>query len=181
MSKYMLSCACGRQHTVETRQAGEIVACECGATVAVPTLRQLRELPAAPSDAASAGAAGPSWGVRQRVITVCLLLAAAFLVVAGVSRALQKPVPTLDAAKYTENVEWMVGKLTPLQAWERWYDSYEPLRTTGFEVYRHPAEAAMQQALTNHQWTQGIAMVLAAVCFVVAAIAWLAKSGRQGD
>ena len=117
MAKYLVDCACGRQHTVETRQAGESLVCECGTTVPVPTLRQLRQLPEARAETASTAASGPAWGGRQRAITVSLLLAAVCLAVAGVSRSLEMPVPILDTAAYTKNVDRLVGTMSPLQAW----------------------------------------------------------------
>lgn len=183
MARYLVACTCGRQHTVETRQAGETIACECGATVAVPTLRQLRQLPeasavASATTATSAHSAAPNWGVRQRVITLSLLAAAACLAIAGTSRSLEEPVPKLDTAAYTQNVERLVGTMSPLQAWQRWYDTYEPLRATGFEVYKHPAEAAMKQALTWHHVLQVVSLGLAALMGVVAVAAWLSKSGK---
>ena len=58
MAKYLVPCVCGRQHAVDTGQAGESLVCECGATVAVPTLRQLRELPPAREES-PAGVARP--------------------------------------------------------------------------------------------------------------------------
>jgi hypothetical protein len=181
MAKYLVDCTCGRQHTVETRQAGESMVCECGATVPIPTLRQLRQLPEASAATAGIAASGPTWGGRQRTITVSLLLAAVFLAVAAMSRSLEVPVPVLDPVAYTKNVDRLVGTMTPLQAWERWQDTYEPLRTTGFEVFKHPAEKLMTQALTWHKGVQRIALGLAAVCGAVAVVTWFSKGGRQGD
>jgi hypothetical protein len=186
MARYLVACTCGRQHTVETRQAGETIVCECGATVAVPTLRQLRQLPEAGADttgaAGSAAAAGrgPSagWGARQRLITVCLLVAAVALAVVGGSRMLEKPVPKLDKVEYTKGVERVVANLTPVQAWEIWQKQYEPLRSKGFEVYRAQGEAAMKQALSMHRGTQMIGLAVAAVCAVAAIAVWLAKGGK---
>ena len=179
MAKYLVDCACGRQHTVETRQAGESLVCECGTTVPVPTLRQLRQLPEARAETASTAASGPAWGGRQRAITVSLLLAAVCLAVVGVSRSLEMPVPILDTAAYTKNVDRLVGTMSPLQAWERWQDTYEPLRTTGFEVYKHPAEAAIEKSLTWHHGVQLIALGLAALCGAIAVVTWFSKSGAK--
>jgi len=186
MARYLVACTCGRQHTVETRQAGETIVCECGATVAVPTLRQLRQLPeagagraeAAGSATAAADGAAAGWGARQRVITVCLLLAAVALAVVGVSRMLERPVPKLDTVEYTKGVERVIANLTPVQAWELWQKQYEPLRSKGFEVFRPQGEAAMIRALAMHRGTQMIALGVAAVCAVVAIATWLAKGGK---
>lgn len=178
MAKYLVACTCGRQHTVETRQAGETIACECGATVAVPTLRQLRQLPEARMEAAGASPPSTSWGGRQRAITVSLLLVMACLAVAGLSRTMEQPLPEFSATEYTKSVDRMMGAMTPLQAWESWHRLYAPLRTTGFEVYKPPQQAQMEQALTWHRWVQRISLALAALCGVVAVAAWFSKRGR---
>jgi len=41
---FTLDCTCGRPVTVNAGQAGTAVTCECGATIAVPSLGRLREL-----------------------------------------------------------------------------------------------------------------------------------------
>ena len=47
MTKYLLTCECGKTVPVEVGQAGEQVACQCGAKLDVPPLRKLRHLPVA--------------------------------------------------------------------------------------------------------------------------------------
>jgi hypothetical protein len=135
--------------------------------VAVPTLRQLRQLPAAGEE--TTAAASPAWGLRQAAITVSLLLAAMCLTLAGVSRYSERPVPTIDPVKYSEDIDQLVSKLTPLEGWQRWIDTYLPLSITGFEVYKHPATDAMQQILDWHRWIQK-AMLAAAAVFGLAAV-----------
>ncbi len=162
---------------VETRQAGESIACDCGVKLAVPTLRQLRELPEVQGGSA-AEAAGPVWGFRQGAITVSLLLVAACLAIAGVSRFSERPVPTIDPVKYTDSVDRLVKNMTPLEGWQRWIDTYEPLSTNGFEVYQHPATAAMQIALDWHRWIQWVALAIAAVFAAAALGMWF--SGGSG-
>lgn len=176
MAKYLLNCGCGRQHTVETRQAGETIPCECGATLPVPTLRQLRQLPAAREE--KVVASGTAWGARQATITVSLLVAAVCLAAAAMSRLSERPVPELDTAAYNKNVDRLITNMTPQQGWERWIDTYEPLKTTGFNVYKHPESAAMQTELDWHRWIQRAALGLAAVFGVVAGILTFA-SGRR--
>jgi hypothetical protein len=176
MAKYLGACVCGRQHQVETRQAGESFACDCGAKITVPTLRQLRQLPEAREEIAAS--TGTPWGARQGAMTVSLLLAAVSLAIAGLSRYSERPVPTLDSVAYTQNVNRLVTNMTPLQAWERWIDTYQPLTTTGFEVYKHPATDAIQKNLDWHRWIQLIAVGLAAV-FGVMAVVLGVSGGKQ--
>src|SRR5262245_46674634 len=45
VTKYTVTCECGRKWQVETRQAGEQIQCSCGGQVNVPTMRGLLELP----------------------------------------------------------------------------------------------------------------------------------------
>ena len=42
---YLLECGCGKQLSVGARNAGQSVRCECGNTIPVPSLRELRRLP----------------------------------------------------------------------------------------------------------------------------------------
>jgi len=167
MAKYLLTCACGRQHTLETRQAGELLTCGCGTTVAVPTLRQLCQLPEARAESASA--TQTTWGFRQGAITLSLLLAALCLALAAMSRYSEQPVPTLDVAKYAKDIDRLVSNLTPLEGWQRWIDTYQPLTTTGFEVYRPRNADAMQKNLDWHHVIEIAMLAAAAVCVAVAA------------
>jgi hypothetical protein len=176
MAKYLVPCVCGRQLAVDAPQAGDSLVCDCGATVAVPALRQLRELPSAREELAAANE--PTWGFRQGAITVILLVAAASLVVAGASRYSEQPVPTIDPVTYAQTVDRLMHQMTPLQCWERWVDTYQPLATTGFDVYKHPATDAMQQVLNWHHWIQRIALALAAVCVAAAVVLGFAGRGE---
>jgi hypothetical protein len=66
MAQYFLSCTCGQKVRVETAQAGGQVACACGRSLTVPTLRGLRALEEAPLDAvARQRAAGRRWSPLQ--------------------------------------------------------------------------------------------------------------------
>jgi hypothetical protein len=47
---FLLPCACGQKVRVGKAQAGQAVACTCGKSLSVPTLRALRELEVAPPD-----------------------------------------------------------------------------------------------------------------------------------
>jgi hypothetical protein len=175
MAKYLVLCACGRPHTVDAPQAGESLSCDCGATVAVPTLRKLREMPTVGDESAAESA--PIWGLRQAATTVSLLAAAACLVVAAASWYSERPVPTIDPVAYATNVDRLVSQMTPLEGWQRWVDTYRPLATKGFDVYKHPATDEMQQVLDWHRWIEWIALALAAVCVAAAIVIGLAGPG----
>lgn len=44
---HLLTCTCGKEHVVNASQAGQEIPCTCGASVSVPTLRELSALPKA--------------------------------------------------------------------------------------------------------------------------------------
>ncbi len=54
--KYLLSCSCGKTVPIETSQAGGNVLCECGLTLKIPSLLQIKKLPLAGSSEQSASA-----------------------------------------------------------------------------------------------------------------------------
>ena len=69
MAQYLLPCTCGEKVRVEAAQAGGQVACACGKTLSVPTLRGLRALEEAPADAAAAKrAADRRWSPLQGIL-----------------------------------------------------------------------------------------------------------------
>jgi hypothetical protein len=75
--KYLLPCSCGRTVPVEVRQSGLDVRCECGATLVVPVLRDLKQLAVQPESSARRpfdGAALWTWRQQYRGIAVLLLL-----------------------------------------------------------------------------------------------------------
>ncbi|MBR4835183.1 MAG: hypothetical protein IKU86_12775 [Thermoguttaceae bacterium] len=46
MPRYQLSCtSCDRSYPIETSQAGQTIACECGATLKIPTMLKIKRLP----------------------------------------------------------------------------------------------------------------------------------------
>lgn len=81
-SVFELTCECGQKLTVSAGQAGSQVVCECGKTVEVPTIRELRKF-AAP-EAAKAGSVGQKADPRAAqdeksrvvfsVLAICLVL-----------------------------------------------------------------------------------------------------------
>lgn len=55
---HLLTCECGREITVTRKQAGQELACDCGQTLRVPTLRGFSELPVAPFAATETAQSG---------------------------------------------------------------------------------------------------------------------------
>jgi hypothetical protein len=82
-AQYLLPCSCGQKVRVEPAQAGGQVACACGASLHVPTLRGLRQLEVAPPDKSTRNA-GRQWGpVRGAMFSIGLLVTVISLLVLG--------------------------------------------------------------------------------------------------
>jgi hypothetical protein len=145
--RYLVPCpSCGKQLPVSASQAGQSVACVCGASVEAPTLRRLRELPAAPD----ALPAVRRWGARQGIVTAGIAAAAVALGLAGYLTAIApSPEAPFRAADFQELITPRIDEVTPAQAWSMWHDSYEPLGAAGFLPRRSEgqivAEAETQQ------------------------------------
>ena len=79
---YLLPCACGKKTEIDAGQAGLNVRCDCGAQLAVPTMRGLSQLERveSPSAQGRGETQQSSWGARQGVIFLgaVILLGALF-------------------------------------------------------------------------------------------------------
>ena len=64
---HLLPCtSCQQSIPVETSQAGRVVSCECGAEIAVPTLREIRRLPKGEEPQVASAAGGKAaWSSAQ--------------------------------------------------------------------------------------------------------------------
>jgi hypothetical protein len=95
---YLLPCSCGQKVRVANSQAGGQVACACGKSLSVPTLRGLRELEFAPAEIQ--GPARPGWSpLHGALFSSGLLVATAGLVVL-----------TLYVWRYTQLVGWTTDR-----------------------------------------------------------------------
>ena len=122
--EYLLPCTCGQQLRVAPAQAGGQVSCACGRSVAVPTLRGLRELKPAPEAAPAKTVAG--WSpVHGAIFAAGLLLAAAGLAVLVYHLVFYRAVSgfTVDRTEeivHNAELESPLDKLTPLAALDEW-------------------------------------------------------------
>ncbi len=133
--KYLLPCSCGKSVPIEVSQAGQTVHCDCGATLDVPPLRHLRQLPTATEKVAVKPPR--SWSPAARILFALGLGIAGF----GLLRAtyFQWNRSTLD----TEEVAWDqtldsdINNLTNMnldQAWNNWLS----VRDNDIGPYRPP-------------------------------------------
>jgi len=187
MTTYLLSCSCGKDVSVEVGQAGERVACQCGAMLDVPPLRKLRHLPVAAPLSEETAKTAAAWNVRRGIVTACLILATLLAVIAVWNRLTEPTVPTFDATAAehaTEAVEEGIKTMTPAQGWRRWVEVYRPMAERGFSRFESPVVPIIQQEIAQRRFFQKTLFVVAAVFLAVALLAafWpQGQMGRQGD
>ncbi len=153
--QYLLVCpACGRKTPVEAFQAGQRVACPCGATLDVPTLLELGRLDRAePSEPLVLAGA---WGLWQRLLIVGLLIVAAAALLALLTYAWR---PTLVDMQ----------KLPPRLAWRFWRELQQ-----GLDSPPSPAEQAYVQKVRMYRlWWIVVAAIGAAGLVTVGIAIWV--------
>ena len=176
MSRYLLSCTCGKSVPVELRQAGEKVPCACGATLDVPPLRELRRLPAAMTTDAVATASS-RWGVRQGAITASLIVAILLAIASALSWYTEPTLPRFDPAARTRIVEENLARLTAVAGWRLWVDAYLPLSRTGLREYEYPEADAIRQQIARHRFNEATMLIGAGIFVGMAAIVAVWRSG----
>jgi hypothetical protein len=180
MSTYLLTCQCSRTIPVEAGQAGERVACECGAQHEVPTLRKLRHLPVAQSEADKPRV---TWSASKGFIAAGLIAAGLLVIAAAWTWWTEPAMPKFDPAGQLQAVDAELGRITPAQAWMRWVAFYQPLAKRGFSGAVYPHAAAMEQQIAQRRFLEKTLLGLAAVCAAIALIAafWPSGTTRRRD
>lgn len=110
-TQYLLPCSCGHKQAIDRSQAGLSMACpQCGAEVAIPTLRGFERLEQATPEVSHVAG---EWGPRQAVLFIgCLIAGAAFaaLTVLWLSRPAypqEHQEALIEAAGSTEDLDQM--------------------------------------------------------------------------
>jgi len=171
MSQYLLTCRCGKNVPVEVGQAGGQVICSCGERLDVPTLRKLRHLPVA--DATVSAPPSSTWGARQGIMTVGIILA---VVLAGIAlwlRVSEPTVPVFDPAARGQSVDAALETMTPVQAWDLWINIYRPMSEKGFARIEDPRKPIIEQFIAKQRFRQKTLLIVAACCAIVAVAAAL--------
>jgi hypothetical protein len=141
---YLLPCNCGRKIPVQPRQAGETVACTCGASLEVPSLLRLRtleqaEVAAEPQRPPTAWNAGHSIIFIGAVVIVASIVIGILLYVYG---------PTDPYANLTpEQMRQAAQALTPLGSWRLWL----LLERGGLEQRKRGMEIVYAELQTQHR------------------------------
>jgi hypothetical protein len=155
---------------VELSQAGQELRCACGATVVVPTFRQLRELPVAAAEPAQLAKVPRKWGARQGTIAASLIIAGLLLIGAAASRFAEPILPQFNPTARNQMVSGEIDKLAPAEAWKIWTENYRQLAYNGFVPMQHEMTQVIQQIIDQHRRIQFALAVLAVICGVIAFI-----------
>ena len=147
--RYLLPCPCGAEIHVDVSQAGETVVCQCGATLDVPTMRQLRQLECAESEAVETGT---NWGLRQGVTLLALVVTFVAGSAAGYLYLVQPAPPMQDTEAALEMLDRQIKDMTPLQSWELWQDQ---ILADGLVQYEDPAQSAYHaHVAVRRRWSK---------------------------
>jgi hypothetical protein len=162
MSKHLLTCECGKKVPVDIGQAGGQVTCSCGQQLNVPTLRNLKQLPAAETPA-SAGATRAPWNIKKGFVAAGLILAALVASYAAWNHYSEPVVPQFDPSVRSAAVEKGLEKMTPTESWDLWVQVYRPLADKGFGVFEYPHKAALEEHIAQRRVLQATLLIVAAV------------------
>jgi len=138
-ARYRLPCPCGRDVPVRLSQAGESIVCECGKSLEIPTLRELRRLDRV--EPSTGRARRTVWGRRQVWISGGLIVT-----VLGLSY--------LVYLQWTRPQRVDVETLSPAQTWMLWQE----LRLGANRVPSRAAREAAKEEL-SHQVSTVIAIL----------------------
>jgi hypothetical protein len=148
--QFLLPCSCGQKIRVGIAQAGEQVACVCGNRLAVPTMRGIRQLEAAPAEKPAKSA--PRWSrVHGAIFATGLLAAAVGLVIIAMYglRYAQAAGFGVDRTDETIQAEAArIDKLSPIQALAEWTDTVKE----GIGPRETPPWVAVKGLLTTYRY-----------------------------
>jgi len=162
---------------VEPRQAGENIRCTCGATLEVPTMLKMKDLPQAEPQADTQEPSA-SWGSRQRVgLSGLVILLGAFL--AGNYLFLNRPLPPPTMA----DADWIrqeSQKLEPLRAWRFWHQQ----RAMGLDRSVPIAELVYAEDLLRYRFWMVVVTLAGVAGVALIVVAWFtprrASAGANG-
>jgi hypothetical protein len=153
---------------VDVRQAGGQVECTCGRRLDVPTLRELRHLPPAPTRDLQLG---PAWGQRQGIIAAGVIFALLLFGWGAWVWHNQPQIPEFDPASRMHAVQEQIK--SPLGAWESWIGYYRPLAEHGLPTFRVGNAAQIETQISEARFLRYMLWAMAACFLVIAACAAL--------
>jgi hypothetical protein len=175
-ARYMLPCSCGRNIPVELRQAGEIIKCECGTSVEVPTLGGIKNLQRVETDAEPKKATD-IWTTGHRLTFFGGLVILAGVVIGG---WLFWTRPVDPYANFTpEQMIQAAASRTPIQSLRLW----QMLVSSGLEHHKRAAEIDYADNLLKFRvywWILGIVFGIGVALVAAGIIVLKLKEKKYG-
>lgn len=161
-TRFLLPCPCGREIPVDAGQAGDRARCECGNAVPVPKLGELRLLPRIQS-------AQPekTWGPRQGIMSLCVLVAGACLILGIYFWAVTPRAGARDAMADRDRVEAFFDRLSPAETWAYWYQQSVPIARQGLRQEPNLQNTAQDEEMERGKARQTLAFGTAGVAILV--------------
>lgn len=134
---YLLPCPqCGAKNPVDPMQAGELLTCtQCGATIEVPSFRELRQLERAEIKPVQKPAAGGGEIARRLVFALGLILIAGGLLWGSYVGLIRSQLPDAEPLPdHTVQAEAMIDEFPPRETFDLWKE----FRDQGLGPYRPP-------------------------------------------
>jgi hypothetical protein len=182
-TKYVLQCpACRKKHYVQSSQAGTSLACKCGRSVNVPSMRGLRDLPVAADQPAAPRDSQGGWGPRQAAAFALLLAGVLAVGFAGYLFATKPENPTrlADRINATEQarLDELARNMTPEQTFGTWND----LKSKGIAVDA-PLPAELVRVREQHRafrFRLTLALAVGGASLLLSAAIWFwPKASRR--
>ena len=173
---YLLPCSCGRKIPVQLRQAGETIACDCGTSLEVPPLTELKalqklEAPAKPQIVKTA------WTTGHRLTFFGGLVILAGIVMGG---WLFWNRPIDPYANFTpEQMMQAASTRTPLQSLRLW----QALVKGGLEHHKRWAEVVFSDIQAQYQvywWVLGLVVGIGVALVAAGIIVLSLKKKKPG-
>jgi hypothetical protein len=149
-TRYLLPCACGERIPIEAIQAGEIVRCDCGADVEVPSMQVVTALEEAPPEPIPERGFAAPWDTRRARVFLGLAVCVGGLALGGYFHATRPKLTGIES-------------LTPLQTWRLWQE----LRAGPDHRPSPEARYLVEAIRANRRWI-GIALTMAALGLALA-------------
>lgn len=179
-TRYKLTCSCGEQIIVEPRQAGRKIECPCGATVDVPTLMGMKQLPPLDEEAITTPDRSTDNLAENIGSRMVMLLVGIVLLIVGIGGAVyfvsDRPIHPQDMIS-EQFIEKWVATRTPLQLDDFWgnlklYGADAP------QVTEQELEIYDRKIMMNNIWLS-VSSLLALAGIGIAIGAVIASPGKS--
>lgn len=179
--KYLLNCECGNRHSVGTHQAGAELKCECGQTLQVPRLGELRQLPR-DEGVTSAAETTTRWEGGHSLVMAGFILG---LLALGVGLWAHFSMPSVS--QFRDDVgEWSKWQLdewlaqaSPKSLYQVWHQELEQLTSDGFTMMDSAGEKQVMAGEAQQEILRNTSFVLATLCFGLAIVGYFLTWRRR--